>query len=26
MEIKTVHICFEVADFQKAMAFWKPLR
>jgi len=25
MEIKTVHICFEVADFQKAMAFWKPL-
>jgi hypothetical protein len=23
--IKTVHICYEVADFKKAMTFWGPL-
>jgi len=25
VEIKTVHICFEVVDFKKAMIFWGPL-
>ncbi len=25
MEIRAVHICFEVADFRRAMSFWTPL-
>jgi predicted lactoylglutathione lyase len=25
MELKAVHICFEVEDFEKAMTFWGPL-
>lgn len=25
MELKAVHICFEVADFKKAMGFWDAL-
>jgi predicted lactoylglutathione lyase len=25
MDIKSIHVCFEVADFKKAMAFWGPL-
>ena len=25
MEIKAVHVCLEVSDFQRAVAFWKPM-
>jgi predicted lactoylglutathione lyase len=25
MEVKAIHVCLEVADFQKAMAFYGPL-
>jgi predicted lactoylglutathione lyase len=25
MELKSIHVCLEVSDFPKAMAFWRPM-